>query len=149
MRERGCAPLDSQREALDGADRSVPVDDTVYEMASVKVSRKRTDCWPVRASPAWLDRTAPLLLLLPSGLGLDLFLDLFIDLFIDLDLEWLPTPLISTRDFGIDGTLMKWAPRSLPPCAGGRFMINGTGLSDGRKALVQGAEAASGSVEFS
>ena len=103
MRERGCAPLDSQREALDGADRSVPVDDTVYEMASVKVSRKRTDCWPVRASPAGLDRTAPLLLLLPSGLGLDLFLDLFID----LDLERLPTPLISTRDLGIDGTLMK------------------------------------------
>ena len=79
----------------------MPADDTVYEMASVNVSRKRTDCWPVRAGPAWLDRTMPLLL--PSGLGLDLFLDLFID----LDLERLPTPLISTRDLGIDGTLMK------------------------------------------
>ena len=100
-RERGCEPLASQREALDGADCSVPADDTVYEMASVNVSRKRTDCWPVRAGPAWLDRTMPLLL--PSGLGLDLFLDLFID----LDLERLPTPLISTRDLGIDGTLMK------------------------------------------
>ena len=72
-RERGCNSLDSQREALGGDDRSVHADDTVYEMASANVSRKRTDCWPARPGPAWLDRA----MLLPPGLGLDLFLDLF------------------------------------------------------------------------